>query len=148
MPTDVKLELDILDGLLRNVGRLDDVEIKAGLQGSVDQELLIAAVTNEFGSDDGRIPERSWMRSTFAAKNDEWAELAALLAADAMDGGSFQLSTWANRLGEHMVGDLALAMTDLRDPPNAPSTIKRKGSDNPLIDTGRTRLAITYTHTA
>jgi hypothetical protein len=36
--------------------------------------------------------------------------------------------------------------TDPRNgwPPNAPSTIARKGSDRPLIDTGQLRRAITY----
>lgn len=36
--------------------------------------------------------------------------------------------------------------TDPRNhwPPNAPSTIKRKGSDRPLIDTGALRQSITY----
>jgi len=29
-------------------------------------------------------------------------------------------------------------------PPNAPTTVKRKGSDKPLIDTGELRKAITY----
>lgn len=33
-------------------------------------------------------------------------------------------------------------MTDLKSPPNDPATIKRKGSSNPLIDTGALRQSI------
>jgi len=35
-------------------------------------------------------------------------------------------------------------MTNLKSPANAPSTIKRKGSANPLIDTGQQRQSVTY----
>jgi len=38
-------------------------------------------------------------------------------------------------------------MTDLKTPPNAPYTIKKKGSDNPLIDTGAMRASVTSTTT-
>ena len=35
-------------------------------------------------------------------------------------------------------------MRDLRTPPNAPSTIKKKGSSNPLIDTGEMVQSVDY----
>lgn len=38
-------------------------------------------------------------------------------------------------------------ITDLKTPPNAPYTIAKKGSDNPLIDTGRMRASVTSTIT-
>jgi phage gpG-like protein len=38
-------------------------------------------------------------------------------------------------------------MTDLKTPPNAASTIRKKGSDNPLIDTGALRASVTSTTT-
>lgn len=34
-------------------------------------------------------------------------------------------------------------MTELKTPPNAKSTIRKKGSDNPLIDTGALRASVT-----
>lgn len=48
------------------------------------------------------------------------------------------------RVGLLAVGGVKSYMTALKDPPNATSTIKRKGSSNPLIDTGELRRAITY----
>lgn len=38
-------------------------------------------------------------------------------------------------------------MTNLQSPPNAPSTIKKKGSSNPLINNGALRQSITYSIT-
>ena len=48
------------------------------------------------------------------------------------------------RVGAKAVGGVKSYMTALKEPPNALSTIKRKGSANPLIDTGELRRAITY----
>lgn len=40
---------------------------------------------------------------------------------------------------------IQLSITQLTTPPNAPSTIKKKGSSNPLIDTGVLRKSVAYT---
>lgn len=47
-------------------------------------------------------------------------------------------------IGVFAQGAVRSYMTDLQDPPNAPSTIKKKGSSNPLIDTGELRSSITW----
>jgi len=41
-------------------------------------------------------------------------------------------------------GKVQQYMTDLQTPPNAPSTIAKKGSSNPLIDSGAMRQSVTY----
>ncbi|QGH75045.1 hypothetical protein RostovM3_00035 [Vibrio phage Rostov M3] len=33
---------------------------------------------------------------------------------------------------------------ELRSPANAPSTVERKGADNPLVDTGEMKQSVTY----
>jgi hypothetical protein len=48
------------------------------------------------------------------------------------------------QMGEIGRGGTYSYLTDLRTPPNAPSTIKKKGSSNPLIDTGALRASIGY----
>ena len=40
--------------------------------------------------------------------------------------------------------EIQKAIVDLEDPPLAPETIERKGSDNPLIDTGHMLQSVTY----
>ena len=48
------------------------------------------------------------------------------------------------RVGIVAVGKVQQYMTDLKTPPNAPSTIAKKGSSNPLIDSGAMRQSVTY----
>ena len=47
-------------------------------------------------------------------------------------------------IGVIAVGKVQQYMTDLRTPPNAHSTIAKKGSSNPLIDTGAMRQSVTH----
>ena len=55
---------------------------------------------------------------------------------------------WENqgleRIGAVVAGAIQQSIRDLRDPPNAPATIERKGSSNPLIDTGFMRLSVSW----
>ena len=48
------------------------------------------------------------------------------------------------QVGAIAAGATQQYITDLRDPPNAPYTIAKKGSDNPLIDSGSLRASVTY----
>ena len=43
---------------------------------------------------------------------------------------------------EQVAGDVRRNITKLRTPPNAPATITKKGSSNPLIDTGTMRQSV------
>lgn len=137
-----------------NISRLKDVlkelknySVEVGIFGS-DEYVMVASV-HEFGAtiQSGKgsfsIPERSFLRTTFDEKNEEWVsffknQLKHVLALQ-MD-----VQTLFNRLGARMVGDVQEKITDLDAPPNAPSTIAKKGSSNPLIDTGGLRMRITY----
>lgn len=47
-------------------------------------------------------------------------------------------------IGSTAVADVQAKIVSLRSPPNAPSTRKRKGSSNPLIDTGALRQHINW----
>jgi hypothetical protein len=49
------------------------------------------------------------------------------------------------RIGMVAVGDVQRRIVQRIPPPNAPSTIAKKGSDVPLIDTGRLRQSVDYT---
>lgn len=137
-----------------NISRLKDVlkelknySVEVGIFGS-DEYVMVASV-HEFGATIQRgkgsisIPERSFLRTAFDEKNEQWAsffksQLKHVLALQ-MD-----VKTLFNRLGARMVGDIQEKITDLDAPPNAPSTIAKKGSSNPLIDTGGLRMRITY----
>lgn len=58
--------------------------------------------------------------------------------------GETALATVLNKLGIVAQGDIQSEITSLRSPPNSAVTIARKGSSNPLIDTGAMRQAVTW----
>ena len=87
------------------------------------------AYWNEYGT--ATIPARPFFRNTIAEKQGEWADKAAELLKQS-DDTSHALAL----IGEGVKGDIVEAIQNFSDPPNADSTVKRKGFDKPLIDTG------------
>jgi hypothetical protein len=125
--------------------------------GEVDEEggitLAGIAAVNEFGSEDGHIPERSFLRST--VDDNEAVYLRELMnaagaAVDAMvqqgaTGAEAVLEQGLGVLGARVKRDVQNKIRDLRDPPNAEATLAAKyPGDNPLIDTGRMRQSIAF----
>jgi phage gpG-like protein len=103
---------------------------------------LIAAV-HEFGSSDGRVPERSFLRVPLRAKRKEISNVVRQ-QLPAVVNGDLQMSTLQHQVGAYAVGVVQQAIAEGIAPPNAPSTVARKGSSKPLIDTGHMRQSITY----
>jgi hypothetical protein len=89
------------------------------------------------------IPERSFIRSTFDEKNEEWMDLLER-QIEKVCNLEIDAKTVFNRLGAKIVGDIQEKMRDIRTPPNAPLTIENKGSDNPLIVDGSLRRHVTW----
>ena len=89
------------------------------------------------------IPERSFIRSTFDEKNDEWMDFLEK-QIEKLCELEIDAKTVFKRLGARIVGDIQDKIRDIRTPPNAPLTIENKGSDNPLIDTGGLRMHVTW----
>ena len=115
--------------------------------GKADDGVIERAIYNEFGTtDDGGkpvIPARPALSISIrsnAKRYEEWLrrELRQRLLGKRTD------EQIAERLGIKAAGDVQQSITDLEDPPNAPSTIKAKGSSNPLIDSGEMRRAVTW----
>lgn len=105
--------------------------------------LALIASSNEFGTDDGRVPERSFMRSTADKERRNVKNLIDKGYKDIIKGREtvFGLLT---KVGLYVTGKTQQTITDLDNPENAPSTIKGKGSSNPLIDTGLMRQSIRH----
>ena len=107
----------------------------------------VAAVAgwNEFGTRnrDGsvHIPERPFMRNAVTEGKDE----VAALIRGRIDGTKMIIDrNLAELVGQLVQGHIQKEIVDLREPINAESTVKSKGSDNPLVDTGTMRTAVTY----
>lgn len=88
------------------------------------------------------IPERSIFRYTFHQQHYFQQQMRRL--ARQVLRGEISRDAALKRLGAFAQGKLRGAFTDGHMAPNAPSTIRQKGSSKPLIDTGGLRLAITF----
>jgi hypothetical protein len=76
-------------------------------------------------------PARPFFRTMIAKESPSWpGKLAAIAKATKFDGPrSLAL------MGTDIEGALKKSINDFTTPPNAPSTVKRKGFNKPLIDT-------------
>lgn len=101
------------------------------------------ATINEFGAPSQNVPERSVFRSTHDEKKGVWGRLTEKLL-DGIMTGKGTVKNALSLLGVKIQSDIRQKYVDISTPPNEPATIKRKGSSNPLIDTGRTRQSVQY----
>lgn len=104
------------------------------------------AAKNEFGTRTGDgdviIPERPFFRQALdIAKEQVFEHLK-----DNVDGGTLVVNeTLGDEIGEIVQQAIQERIVELREPPNAPSTLARKKpKTNPLIDTGTMRTAVGY----
>lgn len=133
-----KAEMAQLAGSTIRVGVLGN-DAKSKTPGD-DATLAEIATFNEFGT--STIPARSFMRSTFD-ENGYYAPFTTKVLKSVVAGRT----SAANALqivGLKIQSDVQKKIVALKSPPNAPATIAKKGSSNPLIDTGRLRQSITY----
>jgi hypothetical protein len=97
-----------------------------------------AAFWNEYGTT--RAPSRPFFRTTIAQKSKDWgAKLALALKATNYDGQKALAL-----LGQDMRDDVENSIAQWSDPANAPLTIKIKGFDKPLVDSGDMQRAVDY----
>jgi hypothetical protein len=89
---------------------------------------MIAAI-NEFGAPSRGQPPRPFFRRMIASHKGEWPDaIKGLLKANDYDA-----ERTLDQAGAAVAGQLRQSITDLVDPPLAPSTIRAKGFDKPLI---------------
>lgn len=94
------------------------------------KSVAMVAALNEFGT--ARIPSRPFFRNMIREKSAGWPRaIAANLVANHYD----PIET-LNDVGDAIVGQLQVSIRNMSSPPNAPSTIARKGFDDPLIESG------------
>lgn len=127
-------------------------KVRVGLPaGESDQDNINKAIWNEFGTQGGAsgggwggpIPERPFLRN--AMRDNKPAYRAAMqTSARKLLTGETDLDTVLKKLGIKAQGDIQGEITSLSSPANSPTTIKLKGSSNPLIDSGEMRGAVTW----
>ncbi len=143
---DVKVIDRGLDRIIAESLKASNAGVKFGIQaGSGSHEgtdLLDIAIYNEYGTE--RIPARPFMHD-FANKNDDVLGTAMDRQAEKIMKGT-PIHTAMMQLGEfaqkHQKAHIIQAFRWAK--PNAPSTIKQKGSSKPLVDTGALANAVRY----
>jgi hypothetical protein len=140
-----------MDQLLKNLAQQNKDRIvqvgvfasgKGGDTKKQDDKLTVleVAIFNEFGLG---VPERSFIRAYVDANEKRIKEMCRVLALQVLAGKISQEQA-LELLGLKLVGEIQQRIADGIPPPNAPSTIKAKGSSVPLIDTGQLRSSITH----
>ena len=105
--------------------------------------VITVGIVNEFGAPGAGIPMRSFLRSAIAENDAEIRKGLRRVARAAQDGAIQERQALA-LLGQMAASLVQAKIVDGPFEPNAPSTISRKGSSSPLIDTGLLRASITY----
>jgi len=114
----------------------------AAVEEDSDLTLAALALIHEYGTEDGHIPERAPLRKTLLAHRDEIAVLMRKIAFAIYRGGDAE--ALLNELGAKIAGWVKLTIRAKLDPPNALSTIRRKGSSTPLVDDSQLINAYTW----
>lgn len=139
------------DALRKRLEGLHGARVKVGVhakQGAAQHKgddaepvtVLDVATWAEFGIGQ---PERSWLRAWYDSTNAKSrAEISRALKA--VVAGKTDANAALNRLGARFAGEIQARIAQGIDPPNAPSTIAKKGSSTPLINTGQFRTSITW----
>lgn len=104
------------------------------------------AVYNEFGTSDGRIPERSFIRATHDAKKREWIRRTGTVRKRVMEG-KIDTDKGLGLVGEMIKTDIQRRIRSNVPPPNKPGTIAAKTragkkGDRTLINTAQMLNAV------
>lgn len=138
--------------LVKRVVGMKPVSIATGLLakdgekaafGSKELSLIEVAVVNHFGSSDGHIPARRFITDWFDANESHLREMLVTLMRQAVKGDLTREQV-LNQMGAYCVGSIQENIAKGVPPPNAPSTIAKKKSSTPLVNTGQLRSAMSF----
>lgn len=122
-------------------GTVDVGIIDAGKHQDSEANIAQIGFWNEFGTI--TIPERSFMRATTKEKRKEIKALRNKLLKK-VQAGEISTEQALGLLGDFVRDLIQQKIVSLKSPANADSTVAKKGSSNPLIDTGQLRNSITF----
>lgn len=129
-------DFDDIIGRLRSV---DGQKVEAGIFGGFAQN---KAMWNEYGTSRG-IPARPFLRNTQYEHESEWSQQVGRDMVNVFRG-SISGQSVGVKLGNKMAKDIKATIDSGNFASLALSTIRRKGSSRPLIDTGDMRGSITH----
>lgn len=89
------------------------------------------------------IPARPFLEIPIERRRAQVVQVLTRATAAVADQRMTELRALA-LIGEYVVGVIKDEIANRIPPPNAPSTIRKKGSDVPLIDVGQLRQSVSY----
>ena len=119
------------------VGVLQEEEREDGFS------MVDLAMVHEYGSKDGHIPQRSFIRSACDARRKEHIRLLKKLEKKVFFNRLSKKQA-LSQFGEVVSKDIVQTFNSGLEPKLDPKTIRRKKSSKPLIDTGRLKGSITH----
>ena len=144
------------DRIRREIDSARRSGVKVGVLSDQDEtydngaDLLLVAAANEFGTADGHIPPRPFIRGAFDEKQRALYRMQGRLWSQVL-AGNLTTRQALGLLGEEHQGQVQDYISALEQPANAPSTIRQKSTsagvgDSPLEDEGRLRNSIRWEH--
>lgn len=87
------------------------------------------------------IPSRPFFRTAIAQNKQKWVDMAMKM----LQSGQYDADMVLKKIGKQMQEDIQKSIVDWKEPPNAASTIRKKGGrDNPLIDSRQMLNSVDY----
>lgn len=127
--------------LLKELGQL---EVRIGIQqGETSKDgvdLVDIAMFNELGT--VHIPSRPFLRDSVDANGDQINHFLQSMKKELLRGGSAE--DVLKKIGVFQKGLVQEQIVKGDFAPNSEETVQRKGSDTPLVDTGRMRQSVNY----
>lgn len=115
-------------------------------EGKVEEDgtsTALVAVVTEFGNPANGQPERPFLRGGIRGNFYKITRLNTSTLRQVAEG-TMDADRALNLLGEVAVGGVKEYMAGPNFAPNAPSTVKKKGSSQPTIDTAHLRQSVTF----
>ena len=126
--------------------------VKVGYpSGAVSGAVVMRAIWNHYGTRGGAsgggwggpIPPRPFLLNAMRRNRNKYLDRMRAEAKKIVRGEASMRAVLA-KLGAVATADVQEEITNLKSPPNSPTTIRLKGSSNPLIDTGEMRAKTTW----
>jgi hypothetical protein len=133
--------------IVRELKKLDGHEVNAGIlknagKGKRGVPVVAYAIYNEFGT--RHIPSRPFVRIASDENRKAWGNIAADGVGKIIDR-QIKWRKCCDMVGKRMKEDIKKVIGDKSKlAPNAESTIRRKGHDKPLIDTGLMKSKVNF----
>jgi hypothetical protein len=142
------IKTDRVDEVMKEIAALGCIDVLVGVPDGSEHDGGISnaelAMIHYSGAPEINLPARDFISPAINAVRDKVATRLQKAADAALDGDDKAVEKQLNAAGITAVNSIKSTITTGDFTPLKPATIKRKGSDHPLIDTGELLRSITY----